>query len=67
MLINKRKGVDLKHYNDSKAVTEYFNDTDYIYKSIGEYNPNRERKISIVSCDMIADVPSNINSNRIIY
>ena len=32
---------------------------DNIYKTIEEYNPNKERKILIVFHDMIADMLSN--------
>ena len=56
-LINKREVVCLKHCNDSKAFTEYFNDM-YIYENIEEYNPNKERKMLIVFDDMI-DMHSN--------
>ena len=31
LLINKRKGSRLKHFNDSKAFVDYSNDIDYIY------------------------------------
>ena len=32
---------------------------DYIYKNIGEYNPNKKRKALVVFDDMIADMLSN--------
>ena len=32
---------------------------DDIYENIGEYNPNKKRKILIVFDDMIADMLSN--------
>ena len=32
---------------------------DDIYKTVEEYNPNKERKIKIVIDDMIADMLSN--------
>ena len=54
LLINKRQDVGLKHYNDSKAFIEYSNDMDDIFQTIEEYNPNKERKISIVNEDMNA-------------
>ena len=34
MLINKRKGVGLKHHNDSKAFIEYLNNMDNIYENL---------------------------------
>ena len=42
--------------NDSKDFVEYFNDMDYIYKNIEEYNPNKKRKILIAFDDIIADI-----------
>ena len=48
LLINKGKGVNLNHYNDSKAFIKYSNDMDDIYESIEEYNLNKECKILIV-------------------
>ena len=39
--IEKQEDVGTKHFNDSKAFIEYFNDMDDIYKNIEEYNPNK--------------------------
>ena len=36
MLIDKRESTGLKHLNDSKAFSEYSNDTDDICKNIEE-------------------------------
>ena len=58
LLINKREVVCLKHCNNSKAFTEYFNDMYDIYENIEEYNPNKDRKMLIVFDDMI-DMLSN--------
>ena len=60
-LIDKRKSSHIKHFNDSKAFTEYSNDMHNVYKNIVEYNLNNKRKILIVFDDMIADVLSNKN------
>ena len=38
LLINKRLGVDLKHYNNYKAFIEHPNGMDDIYENIEEYN-----------------------------
>ena len=46
--INKRESTGSKHFNDYKALIEYSNDMDDIYKNIEEYNPNKKRKILIV-------------------
>ena len=37
-LINKREKVGLKHYGDPKALIEYSNDLQDVYKNIEEYN-----------------------------
>ena len=64
-LINKRKSTGLKHFNDPKAFTEYSNDMQDVYENIDEYNVDKERKILIVSDDMIADMinKTKFNSN----
>ena len=48
MLINKRQGVGLKIYNDSKAFNDYSNDIDGIHENIEEYNPHKEHEVLIV-------------------
>ena len=58
-LINKRKSTGLKHFNDPKAFIEYSNDMQGVYKSIDEYNADKERKILIVFDSMIADMINN--------
>ena len=66
MLINKRESTELKHFNDSKAFTEYSDDMDVIYKNIEEYNPNQKRKMLIVFYDMIADMLNSKNLNPVV-
>ena len=39
---------------------------DHTYKNIEEYNPNKERKIMIVSDDMIVDMLSNKTLNPVV-
>ena len=39
---------------------------DDIYKNIGEFNPNKKRKILIVFDDMIADMLTNKTLNPIV-
>ena len=58
-LINKRERSDLKHFNDSKAFIEYWNDMNEIFKNLEEYNTNKKCKILIVFDNMIVDMPSN--------
>ena len=64
-LINKREGVGINHFNDSKAFIEYSNDMCKVYKNINHYNPNKENKILIVFGDMIADMIQNKKLNSI--
>ena len=65
-LINKREGVGINHFNDSKAFIEYSNDTRDAYKNIDEYNPDKEKKILIVFDDMIADMIHNKKLNSVV-
>ena len=66
LLINKRESTGLKYLNDSKAFIEYSNNMDDIYKNSEDYNPNKKRKILIISDDMIADMLSNKKLNPIV-
>ena len=43
-LINIRKKVGLKHFNDPKAFMEYSNDMQDVYKNVDEYNPDKNVK-----------------------
>ena len=61
-LINIRKKVGLKRFNDTEAFTEYSNDMQDVYRNIAEYNIDKERKILIVFDGMIADT---INNNKL--
>ena len=63
LLINERESIDLKRFNDSETFIEYCNDMYDIYKNIEECNPNRKRKILIVSEYMITDLLSNKKLN----
>ena len=65
-LINKREGVGINHFNDPKAFIEYSNDMHDVYKNIGEYNIDKERKMLIVFDDMIADIINNKNLDSIV-
>ena len=58
-LINIREKVGIDHFDDPKAFTEYSNDMHDVYKNIGEYNIDKERKILIVFDDLIADIINN--------
>ena len=65
-LIKKRENTGLKHFNDSKAFIEYSNDIQDVYKSIEEYNTDKEHKILIVFDDMIADMINNKKLNSVV-
>ena len=55
-LINKREKVGLDHFDNHKAVIEYSNDMQDVYKNIDDCNPRKKRKVLIVFDDMIADM-----------
>ena len=65
-LIHKRQKVGQNHFKDPKTFIEYSNDMQDIYKPIGNYNPNKKRKILIVSDDMIADMINNKKVNPVV-
>ena len=60
-LIKKREDAGIKHFNDPNAFIECSNTMDDIYEDIGDYIPNRQRKVLIVFDDMIADIMANKN------
>ena len=59
LLVNKREGAGLKHFNDPKAFIEYSNYMRDVHKNIGEYNVDKERKMLIVFDDLIPDMINN--------
>ena len=65
-LIKKREVVGTKHLNDSKSFIEYSHCMDDVYDNINDYNPIKNRKISIVFDDMIADIMTNKKFQAII-
>ena len=65
-LINKRESTGLKHFNDLKPFIEHSNDMQDVYKNNDEHNIDKERKISIVFDDMIADMINNKKLNSIV-
>ena len=42
ILINKRKSIGLKRFNDPKAFIEYLNDMQDVYKNINDYNLDKK-------------------------
>ena len=65
-MINKREGVSINHFNDTKAFIEFSNYIHDVYKNIDEYNPDKESKILIFFDDMIADMIHNKKLNSIV-
>ena len=65
-LINIREKAGLKCFNDPKAFIEYSNDMCDVYKTIDEYNIDKQRKILIVFDDMIADIIKDKKLNSIV-
>ena len=55
-LINKREQAGIKNLNDPRAFIEYSNDINDALKDINNYNKNRDKKVSIIFDDMIADI-----------
>ena len=64
-LINKRESTGLKNFNDPKALFEYSNDIQDVYKNIKKNNVDTEHKMLIVFDDMIADMINKKNKNSI--
>ena len=65
-LVNKRDGVGINQFHDSKTFIDYSNDMHDVYKNIDEYNPYKKNKILIVFDDMIADMIHNKKLNSIV-
>ena len=65
-LIKKLQDAGTKHSNDSNAFIECSNAMDDAYQNIGDYNPNRKRKILVVFDDMIVDIMTSKKFQAII-
>ena len=55
-LINKREQAGIKILNDPHAFIEYSSDMNDVLEDINNYNKNRDKKVSIIFDDMIADI-----------
>ena len=64
--MKKCEDVETKYFDDFKALIEYSNDMDDIYKNIEEYNPNKNCKILIIFDEIIVDMFSNKKLNPIV-
>ena len=56
----------MKHLNDPKALTEFSNDMQDVYKNIEEYNIGKKCKILIVFDDMIDYMINNKKLNPVV-
>ena len=65
-MINKREQAGIKNLNDPHAFIEYSDDMDDALDDVNNYNKNRDKKVLIVSDDMIADVEYDKKFKRII-
>ena len=65
-MIKKSEDAGTKHLNDLNAFIECFNTMDNVYENIDDYNPKKQRNISIVFDDMIAHIMANIKFLSII-
>ena len=54
------KFAGIKHFNDSEAFIEYWDDMNDTCKNIEEDNPNKKRKTLIAFDDKIADMLKNV-------
>ena len=64
-LINKREQAGMKNLNDPHDFIEYSDDMNDVLDDINN-NKNRDKKVLIVSDDMIADIEYNKNFKQII-
>ena len=55
-LINKREQAEIKNLNDPHAFIEYSNDMNDVLDDINNYNKNRDKKVLLISDNMIADI-----------
>ena len=60
------KIVILKNLENPKALTEYLNNMQDVYKIINEHKPKLKWNVLIVLDDMIADMISNKKLNQLV-
>ena len=63
MLINKRKNVGLKHFDDPKIVLECSDYMEDVYEILMDKTQISKRKILIVSDDLIVSMLTNEKLN----
>ena len=65
-MIKKSEDTGIKHVNNPNAFIVCSNTMDDVYKDIDNYNPKRDKKVLIVSDDIIADIMTNKKFQAII-
>ena len=65
-LIDKHEKVGLNHYDDPKAIIEYSNGMQDVYKNIEEYNLGKKRIVLIVFDYMIANMINDKKLNPLV-
>ena len=65
-VIKQYQDIGLKEHEDPRALIEYSNNMQGVYKNIDEYSPGGKRKILVVFNCMIADMISSRKSNQIV-
>ena len=65
-LINNREKVSLNHYDDPKALIEYSNDMQDVYRNINKYNLGKRHKALIVFDGIIVDMINDEKINPVI-
>ena len=65
-LIKKREDAGIKHENNANTFIVCSDTMDDVYKDIDNYNPKRDKKVLIVTDDIIADIITNKKFQAII-
>ena len=65
-MIKKREDAGIKHVNNANAFIVCSNTMDDVYKDIDNYNPKIDKKVLIVTDDIIADIITNKKFQAII-
>ena len=59
LLIKGTEKVGTKNFKNPKTFFDYSQTIEGVYKNLGDYNPTKKRRMSIVFDDMIIDMKSN--------
>ena len=61
--LKKQQEIGREEHKDPKALIEYLNNMENVYKNTEEYYPDRKREVLIVFDGMISDMISNTKLN----